>query len=314
MTDREKFLSVAKGYIGKNGNYVCNTKLHLGMVVDWCAYTVSAIMKDCGFIGKYQGGIYGFASDAAREDHDKYGEWFLKGTKSPQPGDYIMFRYSNYLVPIDKYSASHVGIVEKVNGGVITTIEGNVDGWGADWAGTSSCKRKTRYLSSDDVYAFYRPNWQGESKPNSGGSGKAIKSQSNAIDITYQVHTAGGSWLSNVKNTADYAGLENKPIDGIKASVSKGHIRYRVKLVGGTWLPWVTDREDYAGIYGRQIDCIQMELTGVSGYQVEYRVSTAKSSGYLPWVRGFENKTEDGYAGIKGVAADKVQCRIVKNK
>lgn len=314
MTDREKFLSVAKGYIGKNGNYVCNTKLHLGMVVDWCAYTVSAIMKDCGFIGKYQGGIYGFASDAAREDHDKYGEWFLKGTKSPQPGDYIMFRYSNYLVPIDKYSASHVGIVEKVNGGVITTIEGNVDGWGADWADTSSCKRKTRYLSSGDVYAFYRPYWRGESKPASGGSGTAVKPQSNGIDITYQVHTAGGSWLPNVKNTSDYAGLENKPIDGIRASASKGHIRYRVKLVGGTWLPWVTDREDYAGIYGRQIDCIQMELTGVSGYQAEYRVSTAKSSGYLPWVRGFENKTEDGYAGIKGVAADKVQCRIVKNK
>lgn len=312
MTDREKFLSVAKGYIGKNGNYVCNTKLHLGMVVDWCAYTVSAIMKDCGFIGKYQGGIYGFASDAAREDSGKYGEWFKKGTKSPQPGDYIMFRYSDYLVPIDKYSASHVGIVEKVNGGAITTIEGNVDGWGADWAGTSSCKRKTRYLSSGDVYAFYRPNWQGESKPDSGGSGKAVKPQSNTIDITYQVHTAGGSWLPNVKNTADYAGLENKPIDGIKASVSKGHIRYRVKLVGGTWLPWVTDREDYAGIYGRQIDCVQMELTGAEGYTVQYRVSTAKSTGYLEWVKHYNNLNADGYAGLRGVAVDKLQCRIVK--
>lgn len=313
MTDREKFLSVARTYIGKTGNYVCNSKLGLGMVVDWCAYTVSAIMKECGFIGKYQGGIYGFASDAARQDHGKYGEFFKKGVKAPQPGDYIMFRYSSFLNPLDIYSASHVGIVEAVNGNVLTTIEGNVDGWGSDWAGTSSCKRKTRYLSSSDVYSFYRPYWKNEGGT-SGSSASKTTTNSSGIDITYQVHTVGGSWLPDVKNLTDYAGLENRPIDGIRASVSRGHIRYRVKLIGGRWLPWVTDREDYAGLYGRHIDCVQMELTGVSGYQVEYRVSTANSTGYLPWVRGFENRTVDGYAGIKGVAVDKAQCRIVKSK
>ena len=53
MTDRERFLNTAKGYIGTNGNYVCNTKLRLGAVYDWCAFAVSAIMKDCGFLGKY---------------------------------------------------------------------------------------------------------------------------------------------------------------------------------------------------------------------------------------------------------------------
>lgn len=131
-------------------------------------------------------------------------------------------------------------------------------------------------------------------------------------DITYQVHTAGGSWLPNVKNTSDYAGLENRPIDGIRASVSRGHIRYRVRLIGGTWLPWVTDREDYAGIYGRQIDCVQMELTGAEGYTVQYRVSTAKSTGYLEWVKHYNNLNVDGYAGLRGVAVDKLQCRIVK--
>ena len=30
MTDIEKFLSKAREYIGKNGNYVCNIKLNLG--------------------------------------------------------------------------------------------------------------------------------------------------------------------------------------------------------------------------------------------------------------------------------------------
>lgn len=158
--DLNTFMTIAESYKGRNGNYVCNTKLKLGMIVDWCAYSISAIMKDCGFIGKYQGGIYGYASDAAREDNGKYGEWFKKGSKAPQKGDYIMFRYASFTNPIDKYSASHVGIVKAVNGDKITTLEGNVDGNNSNWAATSTFKEKTRYLSNSDVYAFYRPKWQ----------------------------------------------------------------------------------------------------------------------------------------------------------
>ena len=158
--DLNTFMTVAESYKGRNGNYVCNTKLKLGMIVDWCAYSISAIMKDCGFIGKYQGGIYGYASDAAREDNGKYGEWFKKGTKAPQKGDYIMFRYASFTNPLDKYSASHVGIVKAVNGDKITTLEGNVDGNNSNWAATSTFKEKTRYLNSADVYSFYRPKWQ----------------------------------------------------------------------------------------------------------------------------------------------------------
>lgn len=313
MTDRERFLDTARKYIGVNGNYVCNTKLRLGMIVDWCAYSISSIMKDCGFIRKYQGGIYGFASDAAREDNGKYGEWFKKGTKTPQPGDYIMFRYSSFLNPIDKYSASHVGIVEKVNGNTLTTLEGNVDGYGSDWASTSSFKRKTRYLSSGDVYAFYRPYWQGEKKTTSTGTSSDTQSD---IDVIYQVHTVGGAWLPNVRNLEDFAGLENRAIDGIRISVGKGHIRYRVKLVGNTnYLPWVRDREDFAGILGKKIDCVQMEFYGLSHtatYRTEYRVSTTGSTGYLPWVKNYNLIDSNGYAGVIGMPIDKLQVIIVK--
>lgn len=306
MTDREKFLKQARQYIGVTGNYVCNTRLHLGMVVDWCAYSISAIMDDGGFIGKYQGGIYGFASDAAREDNGKLGEWFRKGEKAPQPGDYIMFRYSDFLDPLDKYSASHVGIVEKVDGDIITTLEGNVDGYGYAWAATSSYKRKTRYLSNPDVYAFYRPYWQDETKSTSTGS------KASGIDTFYQVHLVGGSWLPEVKNLNDFAGLEGKAIDGIKAHVSKGHIRYRVRLVGDReYLPWVKDTTDYAGIYGRAIDSVQMEFYGLDGYIVEYRVSPV-SSDYLPFVRGYNVINDDGYAGIRGLSIDRLQAVIIK--
>ena len=308
MTDRQRVLQQAKTYIGVDGDYVCNEKLHLGFVCDWCAYSISSIMKDCGFIGKYQGGIYGFASDAAREDDGVLGEWFRKGTKSPQPGDYIMFRYSDFTNVLDKYSASHVGIVESVDGDVITTLEGNVDGYGDDWAGTSSFKRKTRYLSDANVYSFYRPYWQDEDKSKSTSTG----SKASDIDITYQVHTIDGSWLPEVTNLDDFAGLEGKAIDGIRAHVSKGHIRYRAKLAGSKkYLPWVRDLDDYAGIYGRTIDCVQMEIYGVDGYAVEYRVSPV-SSDYLPFVRGYNVINDDGYAGLENRCIDRLQAKIVK--
>lgn len=168
ISDVEKFLNTARSYIGKNGAFVCKQKLGYRYVVDWCALAVSAIMKDCGFIGKYQSQVFSFASDNAREDSGKYGVFFKKGERGIEPGDLIMFRYST-LNPIDKYSASHIGIVEKVSGGTITTLEGNVDG-GSDWCNTSSFKRKTRYLNDSSVYAFYRPNWKSNttSKPKSG--------------------------------------------------------------------------------------------------------------------------------------------------
>ena len=157
--DRDKFLDMARSYIGKNGYYVCQTKLKLGAVYDWCAFAVSAIMKDCGFFGKYTEGVHSFASDEGREGDKKYGTWFLKGAKTVEPGDLIMFRYSS-LNPIDKYSASHIGIVEKVNGNTITTLEGNVQGNNYNWAETSTFARCTRYLSDGSVYSFFRPNWK----------------------------------------------------------------------------------------------------------------------------------------------------------
>lgn len=304
MTDREKFLLKAKTYIGKKGYEICISKLHLGIVCDWCAYSVSAIMKECGFIGKYQGGIYGYASDAAREDSGKLGTWFRKGEKTPQPGDYIMFRYASFTNPIDKYSASHVGIVEEVNGNALTTLEGNVDGYGNDWAGTSSFKRKTRMLTNPDVYAFYRPKWQGEKpadKEKKGGS------------VYYQVNCCG-RWQPEVKDVTDYAGVEKAPVMGVYARVPGAHIRYRVHTVGGGWLPWVRDREDFAGAaaLNRPIDGIQAELSGISGYTIEYRVSTTGSTKYLSWVRGWKDGGDDGYAGIYGKNIDKLQMRIVK--
>ena len=86
-------------------------------------------------------------------------------------------------------------------------------------------------------------------------------------NITYAVHYKGGKWLPEVTNRKDYAGLYNKPIDGIMMKTDTGRIiRYRAHLRRGNWLPWVTGynskdgNNGYAGILGREIDAIQIEV------------------------------------------------------
>lgn len=320
VSDKTKFLNQAKTYIGKNGNYVCNTKLKIGAIYDWCAFSVSSIMKDCGFIGKYMNAIQGGAGDIPRYSDGKYGVWFKKGSKTPQSGDLIFFRYGGSYS--DKYHSDHVGIVESVSGNTLTTLEGNVDGNNANWAATSTFKRKSRVLTSSDVYAFYRPNWKTttttttttnstQKSTASNTTNTKTNQSSEAVDVYCQVY-ADGRWLPWVKNLEDYAGIENKRIQGIKMKVSKGHIKYRVRLTSGKWLPWVQDDSDYAGLYGNNIDCVQATLVDLSGYNVQYRVSTVNSTGYLSWITNYNNNNEYGYAGVKGTSIDKLQVKIVK--
>ena len=227
--DKEKFLSQARTYIGKNGAYVCLTKLGLGQIYDWCAFAVSAIMKDCGFIGKYQAKIYSFASDNAREDHDKYGEWFLKGSKAPQPGDLIMFRYSS-LSPIDKYSASHVGIVEAVNKDIITTLEGNVEGQNNNWAATSTFKRKTRYLNDSSIYSFFRFYWKTSTTTSSAPKETEIGGTDSAKKVNYSVTVTAKDGV-NIRNYPTTSGK-------IIGAIPYGETIKIIKQTGGSGYTW----------------------------------------------------------------------------
>ena len=196
MTDREKFLAKAREYIGKNGYYVCIQKVGWGCIVDWCALAVSAIMLDCGYIGKYIKEVEGGAGSIPRKSVPaKCGEWFKKGTKKPQPADLFFTRKADFPGE-DEYFSSHVGIVESVDGDKITTLEGNVDGYSYDWAGTSTFKRKTRYLSDWNMYAFYRPFWKDEQKTTTTSAKKDVEiyqlNSSKKVDYTVKVVASDG--------------------------------------------------------------------------------------------------------------------------
>ena len=143
----------------------------------------------------------------------------------------------------------------------------------------------------------------------------AVKTEK--IDVTYRTYT-NGRWLPEVKNLEDYAGLENGAIRGLAAKISKGKLKYRVHIKGGGWLSWIEtcNIKDWskgcAGLRTRDIDAVQFDFSGVSSYNIKYRVSTTGSTQYLPWVTGFNNTNDNGYAGIFGKTIDKIQVEIVK--
>lgn len=197
MTDKEKFLDKAWTYLSCNGDYVCNQKLHLGYITHWCAYAVSAIMKDCGFIGKYIKEVEGGAGSIPRGSDGIYGTWFRKSVNMPpQAGDLFFMRYNDYPKQ-DKYFCDHVGIVEDFDGTTITTLEGNVDATnGNRWAETSIFKRKYRLFDDWRVYAFYRPNWQAETKSTATSTKKKVEiyqlNSSKVVDYAVKVTATDG--------------------------------------------------------------------------------------------------------------------------
>lgn len=131
----------------------------------------------------------------------------------------------------------------------------------------------------------------------------SVTPSSSTANVFYAVR-AGGRAYAEVKNTTDYAGVENKSVTDLAVRVDNGNVQYRVHVLGRSWLPWVSGynwndgNNGYAGM-GKVIDGIQIKS---SHGGIKYRVSTVGSTNYLPWV------TEDSdYAGIYGKAIDKVQ-------
>lgn len=92
---------------------------------DYCAITVSAVFIKLGAVDLIGG------TECGVEEHVKIFQkariWNEDGTITPEPGDIIVYNWDDNTQPNDGYS-DHIGFVEKVEGGTITTIEGNTQG------------------------------------------------------------------------------------------------------------------------------------------------------------------------------------------
>lgn len=138
------------------------------------------------------------------------------------------------------------------------------------------------------------------------------------VVFTYAVQTSDGRTLEEVKNLRDFAGVQGVPITNLALKVNKGSVKYRVHVLGGRWLPWVTgyDWKDYDNGYAgvsKPIDAIQILYYPKSGEAKEamYRVSPVNKGYYYPWQTNIlETDGQDGYAGLFGVAIDRLQITV----
>ena len=142
------------------------------------------------------------------------------------------------------------------------------------------------------------------------------------IHVKYQAYA--GKWWSEIidcndVNSNGYAGVQGRSMTALMAKPDKGKLRYRVHLQKEKrWLNWIEgynakdSLKGYAGNIGQPIDAVQMELVGVEGYEVMYRVSATSSKGWYSWCTGLINAEGDGYAGSFGNPIDCIQIKIVK--
>ena len=116
-----EIVTVALSQLGNVGGQPYWSWYGFGSRVEWCACFVSWCANECGYIDA--GVIPKFAGCGTGVQWFKDRGLWQDRNYEPRPGDIIFFDWN------DEYgqdgSADHVGIVEKVEGGVVYTVEGN---------------------------------------------------------------------------------------------------------------------------------------------------------------------------------------------
>ena len=111
--------------------------------VDWCAIFVSWCANECGYLEN--GVLPSFAVCYAGEDWFKSREQWQDNTYTPSPGDIIFFDWDYPDEGGQDGIPNHVGIVEKVEDGIVYTIEGNSG---------DSCRQKSYPVGYYEIYGY----------------------------------------------------------------------------------------------------------------------------------------------------------------
>lgn len=194
-----------------------------------------------------------------------------------------------------------------------------------DWSG-KNCPRRTMQLGWQRFVNMVQANLNElNGKPATKPSGSTSGTSIAIPNVMHRAYTSKWwSWVTNwnAKNSNGYSGVKGKNLRAFQAytkgsAETAGKLKYRLHKLGGGYYNWQIDREkdkngeDFAGDKKASFDRLQMSLEGLPGYQIEYRVYAA-GKGWLPWVRGYNTKNSNGYAGWAGYPIQAVQCRIVK--
>jgi energy-converting hydrogenase Eha subunit B len=159
-----KVVEQAKSWLGRNeydGSHkeiidVYNSHKPLARCYDvkytdaWCATFVSAVAIKLGYtdIIPTECGCPQMITL-----FQKLGAWVENENRTPNPGDIIFYDWADNGVGDNLGCADHVGIVEKVSGGVITVIEGNY---------SNSVKRRTLSVNGRYIRGYGVPKYDKE--------------------------------------------------------------------------------------------------------------------------------------------------------
>lgn len=140
------------------------------------------------------------------------------------------------------------------------------------------------------------------------------------------IYSAGFTdrWWPEVKNATDWVGAgDGLPLRYLGFRVTKGSIKVRVYTEASGWLPYIIFGQSYNtndldnGVVGdgSPIQAVEMEYLTPEGYKykyVKYCVSDINNTSFYPaQVDNQRGGGQDGYAGVIGVAADKLIAEIV---
>lgn len=95
--------------------------------------------------------------------------WIEDGTITPRTGDIILYNWDSNVQP-NNGNSDHIGIVESVNNGMITVIEGNM---------SERVGRRTIRVGHGNIRGFARPRYATSSSGGSGSTGGGSSSGGN---------------------------------------------------------------------------------------------------------------------------------------
>ena len=168
-TTAKDIIKTMQGWIGKSKAkqthrdiidlYNSHTPLAVGYKVkytdDYCDTTLSA-----AFIKNNAVDLIG-GTECGVERHiqlfKKAGIWQENGSVTPQPGWIITYNWDDGTQPNDGF-ADHIGIVEKVQGNTITTIEGNIGNGG-------NVARNTLKVANGNIRGYAIPKYANAAAP-----------------------------------------------------------------------------------------------------------------------------------------------------
>lgn len=259
------------GYSEANGRYmeILNTynshkPLARGYTIkpsdEWCDATVSACAIKAGAVDL-------IGTEVGVEQHVKIfkekGIWIEDGAITPQAGDIIVFNWNDNVQPNDGWS-DHIGYVEYVENGTITTIEGNMNG---------RVGRRNLRVGHGNIRGFARPRYtQSSSKPV-----QPSKPQAQKDITTIAKEVIQGSWGNgdDRKNRLQSAGYDFNAVQNeVNRLLSGAPARPTLKPVNeiarevlrGDWGNG-SDRKKRLESAGYNYDAVQAEVNKISGAQ-----------------------------------------------